>query len=40
MAKRNGTGPRGEGGGSEQAPEIEVRVSPGELLATLARLEL
>ncbi len=40
MAKKNGTEPRGERGDAEQAPEIQVRVSPGELLTTLARLDL
>ena len=41
MAKKNGTEPRGERRDSERQPEIvEVRISPGELLTTLARLDL
>jgi rubrerythrin len=40
MAKKNGTGPRDGVREAGPAPEIEVRISPGELLSTLARLDL
>ncbi len=41
MAKKNGTEPRGEPRDPERPAEIvEVRISPGELLATLARVDL
>jgi rubrerythrin len=40
MAKKNGNGSHGGEREADPAPEIEVRISPGELLSTLARLDL